>query len=75
MCIYVYTFMKSSFPKHDLQTWHCHCNLDLFLLALSAFWKRALQVQIYTLSIDNANVFLIYLMGDLWCLFYTESIA
>ena len=28
-CVYMHIFMKSYFPKHDLQTWHCHCNLDV----------------------------------------------
>ena len=29
--IYVYIFIKSSFPKHDLQTWHGHCNIDFWI--------------------------------------------
>ena len=27
-CLYVNIFMKRSFPKYDLRTWHCHCNID-----------------------------------------------
>ena len=27
----MYIFTKSSFPKHDLQTWYCHCNLDFWI--------------------------------------------
>ena len=30
-CIFMYAFMKSSFPKHDLRTWHCHRNLDFWI--------------------------------------------
>ena len=30
-CEHRYIFMKRSFPKHDLQTWHCHCNLDFWI--------------------------------------------
>ena len=30
-CIYMYICMKSSFPKHDLRTCHCHCNLDFWI--------------------------------------------
>ena len=33
MLIYVYIFMKSSFPKHYLRTWHRHCNLDFWISA------------------------------------------
>ena len=31
MRIYQYIFMKSSFPEHDLRTWHGHCNLDFWI--------------------------------------------
>ena len=30
-CLYMCIFMKSTFPKHDLGTWHWHCNLDLWI--------------------------------------------
>ena len=42
----MHVFMKQSFPKHDPRTWLWHCNLDFFLLALKAFWKRALHLLI-----------------------------
>ena len=25
---HLYTFMKNTFPKFDLRTWHWHCKLD-----------------------------------------------
>ena len=28
--VYMYIFMTISFPKYNLQTWDCTCNLDLW---------------------------------------------
>ena len=55
-CIAMYIFIKSSFPKHDLRTGHCHCNLDFLALALETFWKRALPLSILTLALDIARI-------------------
>ena len=30
-CVYMCIFIKSSFPKHNLQTWHWHCKLDFWI--------------------------------------------
>ena len=43
--IYMYIFMKSSFPNHDYQTWH-----DMqtrFLDVAYPVWKRALHMFMY----------------------------
>ena len=39
ICIYIYTYTKSSFPKHYLQTWLGHCK-PFFCL----FWNGAYRV-------------------------------
>ena len=39
--VYVYIFMKSSFSKYDLQTWHWHCKLDLWIVAYCVFEKSS----------------------------------
>ena len=31
MCVYVYIFMKNSFPKDDSELWDWHCNLVFFI--------------------------------------------
>ena len=38
--VYMYILMKSSFPKHDLQTWHCHCNLNFLSWRLNGTVKQ-----------------------------------
>ena len=47
--VYMYIFMKRSFPKYDLQIWHLALQTRFFRLALIAFWKRALHI-LYILS-------------------------
>ena len=39
-CVYLYIFMKSSFLKHDLWTWHCHCQLD-FSIGAWRTWEKS----------------------------------
>ena len=39
-CVHMYIFMKSSFPKDDLQLWYCQCNLDILDWGLTRFGKE-----------------------------------
>ena len=46
--------MTSSFPRHDLRSWHWHCNIN-FWIVTNAFWKRAL-VQLPNSFLHTQNV-------------------
>ena len=39
--ICMYTFMKSSFPKHVLRIWHWHCNFDFWIDTYRVFEKSS----------------------------------
>ena len=52
--LFIYTHMKNSLTKHNLQIWHWHCKLFFFFFfffksALIAFWKWALQMICYVM--------------------------
>ena len=40
-CVYMYILINSSFPKQDLQTWQCHCNLGFWIGAERALEKSS----------------------------------
>ena len=51
MHIYMYIFMKRSFPKHDLRTWHWYCKLK-FKIGVYRVLEKSFS---YVHSIDSIH--------------------
>ena len=76
ICVYMYIFMNSYFPRHDLQTWNWHCNVD--------FWSGPSRVLEKSSSIGvlhsnniwdhtSTAAYFYALMTTLWCCMMSPS--
>ena len=51
--MHIYTYLKNTFPKYDLQTWSSHCKPFFFAMVLIAFWKITLDIwRVHALNIE-----------------------
>ena len=51
---YVRTHAQISCPKHDLQTWHWHGNLNFWVGAYRVLEKRSSYLGCHSLKLDPA---------------------